>query len=80
VNISKIITYVVSCSSELELDARRLYVWGGIKAARYNPENRREMERRIEICQAENKCQICDAEIHKITLKRTKKTFKHLTG
>ena len=70
--------YVISCSCDVELDVRKLYVWGGLKSARFLPDNRAEAKRRVKKCQVENKCQICDAEIHEIRLERTKKTLKQL--
>jgi hypothetical protein len=74
--MSLIKTYAISCSSDVELDVRKLYVWGGLKSARFLPDSLAEAKRRVKKCQAENKCQNCDAEIHEIKLERTKKTLK----
>jgi len=74
--MSKIKTYVISCSSDVELDARGLYVWGGIKKARFLPESIKDAKRRVLKCRIETGCQSCDAEIHEVILERTKKTLK----
>lgn len=68
-------TFVISCSSDVPLDIRKLYVWGSIKYARFLPETKREAMYRLKKCQQDNKCLICDAEIHEIKIKRTKKTL-----
>ncbi len=74
--MSKIKVYAVSCSADVELDARKLYVWGDTKSARFLPDSRREANYRIKKCQVENQCRTCDAEVHEIVLRRTKKTLK----
>lgn len=37
--MSKIKACVISCSSDVELDARKLYVWSGLKSARFLTDN-----------------------------------------
>ncbi len=69
---------VISCSSDAWIDARGLYVWGSTKHVRFLPNDVREAKKRIAECQAEYQCVFCDAEIHKIVIKRTKETAKIL--
>ena len=76
--MSKIKCFAVSCSSDVELDVRKLYIWGGLKSAYFLPDNKSEAKRRVKKCQVENKCQTCDAEIHEIRIERTKRTLKQL--
>ena len=72
--MAKIKAYVISCSSDGEMDSRKLFVWGEMGAARWLPETESEANKRILICQKETKCKICDAEVHEIELKRTTET------
>lgn len=75
--MAQIKCFAISCSSDAEVDARKLYVWGAIKFARWLPESVGEAKKRIKRCQQEHKCVPCDAEIHKIVIERTEKTKKH---
>lgn len=74
--MAKIKCYVISCSSDADLDARKLYVWGGIKHAQWLPETIGEAKKRIVQCKKDNRCYFCDAEIHEIIINRTKETQK----
>ena len=68
--------FAISCSSDAELDARRLFVWGGIRHTRWLPESLVEARRRILECRKEYKCERCDAEVHGISIDRTRTTNK----
>lgn len=76
--MAKIIIYPISCSSEGELDARKLYVWGEWDKAKWLPLTKGEAQRRIELCRKENKCKTCDAQVHRVEIQRTKKTYKQM--
>lgn len=78
--MAKIKTCVITCSSDGELDVRKLLVWGQIGRINSLPENRHEANRRILGCQKEYRCEICDAEIHKIVIERTKITKLQLVA
>ena len=72
--MARIKCFAISCSSDADLDARRLYVWGELKHAHWLPETKMEAKRRIKQCKKENKCSLCDAEIHEIEIQRNKDT------
>ena len=74
--MAKIKRYIISCSSEAELNVPRLFVWGGQKHARWCAESKHEAERHICECRKEFKCHFCDAEIHPFILERKTKTNK----
>jgi len=74
--MAKIKCFVISCSSDAELDARKLYVWGGYKHIRWLPETAGEAKKQIIECKKEYKCEICDAQIHPLELERTRLTNK----
>ena len=74
--MAKIKCYVISCSSDAELDARRLFVWGGYERVRWCAETKKEAEKQILACQKEYKCLNCDPEIHLLELERTAETNK----
>jgi len=74
--MAKIKCYMVSCSSDAEMDARKLYVWGGYERIRWCAETRRETQKQVLACQREYECVNCDAEIHMIELERTVETNK----
>lgn len=76
----KIICYAISCSAEGMMDVRKLYVWGEWGNSKSLPLTRSEANKRIKACQKRHKCLFCDAEVHKITVERTKKTFRHGGG
>lgn len=78
--MAKIKCYAISCSSDAEIDTRKLYVWGGMKYAQWLPEGVGEAKKRISQCRKENKCEICDAEIHEIIIERTQKTKKQIVA
>lgn len=73
--MAKVICYPITCSSDAETDIRRLYVWGEWESAKWLPTSREEAKRRIAMCKEKNKCQHCDAQIHKVVIERTKKTL-----
>ena len=73
----KIKCYAISCSADVEVDIRKLYVWGGGGiSAKWLPETKGEIKKRLNQCRRELKCDACDAEIHEIVIERTKKTKK----
>lgn len=75
----KIKFFVISCSSDaLDIDARRLYVWGELDFIRWLPQTEAEAKKRIAECQKKKRCEVCDAEIHNCTITRTKKIKKYL--
>jgi len=74
----KIICYAVSCSAMGDIDIRKLYVWGEWRHNTWLPKTEREARERIKLCKEKHYCEYCDAEIHKITIERTEKTFKQI--
>jgi hypothetical protein len=65
---------VISCSADNpDMDSRNLYVWGECDAVRWFPDTNREAIRRIALCKSKTQCVHCDAEIHRIEIKRTKR-------
>jgi hypothetical protein len=66
--------YVISCSSDGEVDARNLYLWGEMPHARWFAETSKEAKRRVEWCRKEYKCAECDAQVHAIEISRTRST------
>jgi len=73
--MAKINCYVITCSSDNEMDIRSLYVWGEWGSARWLPTTKKEAQRRIEECRKKNACEFCDAQIHKIYIERNKNTY-----
>ena len=71
--------FAISCSSDADLDARRLFVWGAIRRTRWLPESRMEARRRILECQQQYQCERCDAEVHCVSIDRRKATNKQRT-
>jgi len=69
---TKIIFFVITCSSETELDARSLYVFGESCFLGGLPNTSKEAHRRILECQKKTGCLKCDAEIHRIETERTR--------
>jgi hypothetical protein len=68
--------YVISCSSDsVRLDARSLYVWGEMGAAKWLPDSEREAKRRISQCKIHTRCKDCDAEIHRVAIQRRSPTI-----
>jgi hypothetical protein len=67
--------YIISCSSDTEMDVRNLYCWGEWESAAFMPDTRQEALDRIERCRKKNKCESCDAEIHRVSIRRKKKTL-----
>jgi len=79
--MAKIKCHAVSCSSDIDMDTRKLYIWGGMEHARWLPETVGEAKKRIMHCRnKENKCIVCDAQIHEVIITRTEKTRKQLLG
>jgi len=74
VGMAKIRCYVISCSSDSDMDARNLYVWGEQGAAHWLPDSAKEVKRRIDACRRQHDCQPCDAEVHEIVVERTLST------
>jgi len=76
--MAKITAYVVSCSNDSDLNITRLYLWGEFPPATWLPITEKEAKRRIKKCKEYNKCEICDAQIHEIKIKRTDIIYKNL--
>jgi len=74
--MAKIKRYLISCSSDAELNVRRLYVWGGYNHIRWCAETMAEAQRHIASCQREYGCINCDPQVHTVDLTRTKETNK----
>ena len=77
-NMAKINCYLISCSSDAELDARRLFVWGGFGNVNWCAETKKEAQKQIMACIKKNKCLNCDSEIHQIDIERTYPTNKQM--
>ncbi|MFX1537685.1 MAG: hypothetical protein ACFFDI_26105 [Promethearchaeota archaeon] len=77
--MAKISAYLISCSSDAGLDTRKLYIWGQIGKISWLPESYAEAKKRVMMCQEQNKCAVCDYEIHKVTRDRTKRTYLQLS-
>jgi len=60
--MAKINCYVITCSSDNEMDIRSLYVWGEWGSARWLPTTK-------------TACEFCDAQIHKIYIERNRNTY-----
>lgn len=71
---TKIKSYAISCSSDVQMDARSLYVWGELGAAHCLPESAKEARRRVLECRKKMKCAECDAEIHVVEIERSRAT------
>ena len=67
--------FVISCSSDGDVNQRFLYVHGE-RNHQSLPTMRNEARKRILSCQEEMKCQECDAEIHQRSITRERKTLK----
>ena len=76
--MAKVKCFAISCSSDVDLDTRKLYIWGGSKAACWLPETVGEAKKGIFQCQKENKCKFCDAQIHEIIIVRSEKTLRQI--
>ena len=74
IGMPKIICYPISCSSDEEVDIRRLFVWGELGSARWLPITKEEAKRRMLKCREREKCNHCDAQIHRVEISRTKMT------
>lgn len=73
--------YVVSCSSDcIDLNKPNLVVWSGILRHDELASDIKELKRGIAQCKKYTECQNCDAEIHEITIIRTKQTLKESLG
>lgn len=72
--MSAIKFYVISCSSDKELNVSDLYVWGEMGHARWLPQSIKEARKRIDSCHCREECLFCDAEIHEIEIPCRKKT------
>ena len=71
----KIKCYVISCSSGGEVHASRLFIWGQLGSSGWLPTTQGEARKRVVKCQKENKCKLCDHEIHLVTMERTVQTL-----
>jgi hypothetical protein len=79
--IGKIRLYAISCSSMVELNVTKLFVWGGSPYCCWLPQTEEEALKQINACRKKHKCIYCDAEIHIVEVDRTRKTYKqYLTG
>ena len=78
--MARIRLYAISCSSMVELNVSKLFVWGGTPHCCWLPQSEDEARKMVANCRKRHKCDYCDAEIHALEIKRKKKTFKqHLT-
>lgn len=71
---TKIKCFAISCSSDGDMDARNLYVWGGEGTASWLPDSIKGVKQRLERCRQKYGCSPCDAEVHEITILRTRST------
>ena len=67
--------FVISCSSDGDVNQRFLYVHGE-RNHQSLPTSWSEAKKRLSNCQEEIKCQECDAEIHQCAITRERKTLK----
>lgn len=67
--------YLVSCSSDGEWRLGQLYVWGEIAGTRWLASTAKEARMRIDACRKKMGCRMCDAEIHRAVIERTKPTL-----
>lgn len=74
--MSRIFCHVISCSSDTSLNVSKLLVWGEGKHAGFLPQTSAEIKERLADCQKKTGCEHCDAEIHKLEINRTEKTYK----
>ena len=73
--MAKIKAYVISCSSDGDVDVDQLFIWGEIGQYRSLSETRHDAKKRMLICRKQMKCNVCDAEIHEIEIERTARTY-----
>ena len=77
--MTKIKCFAISCSSDGEVNAARLFIWGQLGSRSWLPTTISEAKKRVIMCQHENKCKMCDYEIHLIAIERTAQTLlQHL--
>jgi len=67
--------FVISCSSDGDVNQRFLYIHGERKHQSL-PTTHSEARKRLLSCREEMKCDICDAEIHQCSITREKETIK----
>ena len=67
--------FVISCSSDGNVNQRFLYIHGE-RNHQALPTTWSEAKKRQLDCQKSMKCNECDAEIHQCSIKREKKTLK----
>lgn len=67
--------FVISCSSDGDVNLRFLYVHGERKYHSL-PTTHSEARKRLLNCQEKMGCNDCDAEIHQCSIAREKKTLK----
>lgn len=79
--MTKIKAFAISCSSDGEVHASRLFIWGQLGSKSWLPTTKSEAKKRVVMCQHENKCKMCDYEIHPIEIERTAQThLQYLNG
>jgi len=74
--LAKIKCFAISCSSDAELHATKLFVWGGGDNYHWFPQTESEAEKQIIACQKRTGCEFCDAETHPVIIQRTEETYK----
>jgi len=67
--------FVISCSSDGDVNQRFLYIHGERKHHAL-PTTWSEAKKRLFDCQESTKCNECDAEIHQCSIMREKETLK----
>lgn len=67
--------FVISCSSDGDVNQRFLYVHGE-RRHQSLPTTYAEAKKRLSSCREDMKCDSCDAEIHQCSIRRERKTLK----
>ena len=67
--------FVISCSSDGDVNQRFLYIHGE-RNHQSLPTTWSEAKKRLVDCRDKTKCNECDAEIHQCSITRGKKTIK----
>ena len=71
--------FVISCSSDGDVNQRFLYIHGERKHQAL-PTTHSEARKRLSSCKKEVKCQECDAEIHQCLIRREFSTLKQMNA
>jgi len=71
--------FVISCSSDGDVNQRFLYIHGERKHQSL-PTTHSEARKRLSSCKKEMECQECDAEIHQCLIRREFSTLKQMNA